>query len=357
MTGFVPEPQAIAAGSRLMVLNIVFFIAGLAIAGLTLRDVFETVVVPGANQAFLRVAHRLIYVFLPIWKAVRGRRRGLSGNFAPMVLVASFVLWISFLAIGFGLMIYALRGAFHPRPDDIGQAIYMAGSAVLTLGLNGEQADGAGRWIVLGAGFCGLAAMTMAVTYLLEVQSSVARRDTFIMKFNTAAGETPAALTVLENFAAMGNLRELPELLREGRNWCAAVRQSHSAHPSLSYFQTAGTGAGWPAALGAMLDLALILEACLADDELRGPALLLSADGTRLASEICAQTGLKYTPAEASPECVAQLLERLSTAGFALRSTVDAAALAERRAQQQAPIAAIAEHLGKPSALLVTPAR
>lgn len=342
-----------AAGSLVVILDIVLLIAGLALASLTLRDVFETVVVSGANHASLRVAHRLIFVLLPVWKWVRGRRRGLSGAFAPMVLVASFVLWISFLAIGFGLMIYALRSSFEPRPHNVGDAIYMAGSAVLTLGLNGERALGIGRWIVLGAGFCGLAAMTMAVTYLLEVQSSVARRDSGIMKLNTSAGDPPSALTLLENFAAIGNLGELPELLREGRNWCATVRQSHSAHPSLIYFQTAGTGAGWPAALGAMLDLALILEYCVVDDTLRGTALLLSADGARLANDICTQTGLKSRPAEASPASFAQIVERLAKAKYPVRSDFDAVALAERRAQQQAPVEAIAAHLGKPGALLV----
>ena len=98
--------------------------------------------------------------------------------------------------------------------------------------------------------------MTMAVTYLLEVQSSIARRDTGILKLNTSAGEPPSAVTLLERFAAIGNQPELRELLDEGRNWCATVRQSHSAHPSLIYFQSVGTGAGWPAALGALLDLA-----------------------------------------------------------------------------------------------------
>ena len=349
----VPEPLPLAAGSLLVILDIILFLAGLALASLTLRDVFETVVVPGANHASLRVAHRLIFVLLPLWKWARGRRRGLSGTFAPMVLVASFVLWISFLAVGFGLMIYALRSSFEPHPDNIGDAIYIAGSAVLTLGLNGERATGIGRWIVLGGGFCGLAAMTMAVTYLLAVQSSIARRDTVILKLNTSAGDPPSGLTLLENFAAIGNLAELPELLREARNWCATVRQSHSAHPSLIYFQTAGTGAGWPAALGALLDLALILEYCVVDDTLRGPALLLSAEGGRLATEICRLSGLKYQPPAASPASFAQILERLAKAKFPLRSDFDTAALAERRAQQQAPIEAIAQHLGKPSTVLV----
>ncbi len=334
-------------------IDAVLFLAGILLAGLTLRDVFETVVVPGANRGALRVAHRLIYVLLPIWKAVRGRRRGLSGTFAPMVLVASFVLWVSFLAIGFGLMIYAMRAAFDPRPADFAQAVYMAGSSVLTLGLNGEQATGLGRWIVLGAGFCGLAAITMAVTYLLEVQSSIARRDTGIFKLNTSAGDPPSALTLLENFASIGNLGEFPELLREARNWCATVRQSHSAHPSLIYFQTAGTGAGWPAALGALLDLALIFDHCVVDDGLRGPALLLIADGTSLASQICTMAGLRYQPEPAEPDAIGALTERLAKAGFALRLDIDAAALAEQRARQQAPVEAIARHLGKPAALLV----
>lgn len=336
-----------------MILDIFLFLAGMALAGFTLRDVFETVVVPGANHASLRVAHRLIYVLLPLWKAVRGRRRGLSGTFAPAVLVVSFVIWMSFLALGFGLMVYASRNAFIPAPRSLADAIFIAGSAILTLGLNGETALGIARWIVLAGGFCGLAVMTMAVTYLLEVQSSIARRDTGIMKLNTSAGNPPSALTLLENFAAIGNLDELPEVLREARNWCATVRQSHSAHPSLIYFQTAGTGAGWPAALGTLLDLALILEYCVVDGRVRGPALLLSADGARLANDICALTGLKPKPIKTTPESIAAILERLAKAKFPLRSDFDAAALAERRAQQQGPVEAIAQHLGKPSALLL----
>ena len=53
------------------------------------------------------------------------------------------------------------------------------------------------------------------------------------------------------------------------------MRQSHSNHPSLIYFQSVGTGAGWPAALGALLDLALLSEHCLDDESLRGAAILL----------------------------------------------------------------------------------
>ena len=125
---------------------------------------------------------------------------------------------------------------------------------------------GPGRWIILAAGFCGLAVMTMAVTYLLEVQGSVSQRDIGIIKLNTQRGRAAFSADpapALRRASATG--ASFASLLREARDWCATVRQSHSNHPSLIYFQSSGTGSGWPAALGAMLDLALLSELCLDD--------------------------------------------------------------------------------------------
>ena len=51
--------------------------------------------------------------------------------------------------------------------------------------------------------------MTMAVTYLLEVKSSITRRDIGIIKLNTSAGDPPSALTLLERFAAIHNQQAL----------------------------------------------------------------------------------------------------------------------------------------------------
>ena len=333
--------------------SVLIFLAGLTVASLALRDVFETVVVPSGNRSSLRVAHRLIALLLPVWKMVRGQRRGLSGTFAPMVLVASFVIWMSLLAFGFGLMIYAVRSGFRPPPQSIADAVYQAGGVIITLGLNDTRAVDAGRWIVLAAGFCGLGVMTLAVTYLLAVQSSLTNRDTAIIKLNTAAGDPPAALTLLETLALVDDRDELADILREGRNWCATVRQSHASHPSLIYFQTTGTGAGWPASLGALIDLGLIVEYCLDDRRLGGPATLLVAEGERLAGHVSAAIGLATDSCPCTAEDVERLAARLAKAGYVIRPDFNAAALAERRAELQAPVEEIADHLGKPSAPLV----
>ena len=65
-----------------MVLRIAEFLVGLVIAAMTLRDVFDTVVVPGGSRASLRVTRRVGHVYLFLWKHLR-RRPGISGSFAP----------------------------------------------------------------------------------------------------------------------------------------------------------------------------------------------------------------------------------------------------------------------------------
>jgi len=336
-----------------MVLDILLGLIGLVIAAVTLRDVFDTVVVPGTSHTSLHVARRLVLVLLPIWKRIRGRRRALSGNFAPIVLVSSFVIWMSLLMLGFGMIAYALRSLFAPPLSSFGEAVYVVGSALVTIGVGESEPHGSARAVIVAAGFCGLAVMTMAVTYLLEVQDSIGRRDTGIMKLNTSAGEPPSALALLERYAAIRNQREIGEILHEARNWCATIRQSHSAHPSLIYFRTERTGPGWPAALGALLDLALIAEWCLRDESLYGPGILLRDDGVRVATELAAMIKLQPRAVDTSESDLRELAARLTTAGYALRDDVDFAEFAEQRAQAQSAVTAMAEHLGQPAAILI----
>jgi len=336
-----------------MILNLLLSLAGVALAWITLRDVFDTVVVPGGSRASLQVTRRVGSLLLIIYKLVRGRKRGVSNTFAPLVLVSSFVIWMMLLAVAFGLMAYSGRSHFSPPLHDFAAAAYAAGSALVTVGLSGTTAEGAGRWIILAAGFCGIAVMTMAVTYLLEVQSSISRRDTGIIKLNTAAGEPPSALTLLERFAAIRNRDALPEILRESRDWCATVRQSHSTHPSLIYFKSVSTGAGWPAALGAVLDLALISEHLIDDDRLYGAAVLLREEGARMARELALIVGLEPIDAGTDETELSQLAARLATSGYPLRAVANLQAMAKQRAEHMSCVNALAQHLGRPTAVLI----
>ena len=336
-----------------MALDLFLFLIGLILAAMTLRDVFDTVVVPGGSRASLRVAHRLVRLMLPLWKYARGRRRGLSTTFAPLILVSSFVAWMMLLAIAFGLMAFAFRADFQPPVKSFFDAVYIVGSSLVTVGFTQINPAGMARWIALGAGFCGLAVMTMAVTYLLEVQSSVARRDTGIIKLSTSAGNPPSALTLLERYAALRNTQSLRSVLEDARTWCATVRQSHTTHPSLIYFQSVGTGSGWPAALGAALDLALISEHLIDDDTLYGPAVLLREEGAHMARELAVIIGIEPTKFQTSTSELRQLAGRLATSGYPLRSSPNLEAMAAQRSSHMSCVLALADHLGKEGAALV----
>jgi hypothetical protein len=336
-----------------MALDLVFFLVGAALAWLTLRDVFDTVIVPGGSRASLQVTRRIGQLLLILWKRVRGRRRGITFSFAPLVLVSSFVIWMSLLALAFGLMTYAMRTDFAPRVNGFGDSVYQAGTALLTVGLSTHFPSGAARWITLAAGFCGLAVMTMAVTYLLEVQNSISRRDTGIIKLNTSAGNPPAAVTLLERYAAIRHREAVAEVLTEGRNWCATVRQSHSVHPSLIYFQSVSSGAGWPAALGAMLDLALFAEHLIDDDSLYGPAVLLGEEGARMAKELALISHVNRTDAKTDLSILRTVADELRENGYPIRAAVNYGEMARKRTDYMNCIDALAEHLGKPTTPLI----
>jgi hypothetical protein len=193
----------------------------------------------------------------------------------------------------------------------------------------------------------------MAVTYLLEVQEGISRWDSGILKITTTAGEPPSALGLLERYADLDAPEEIRRLLRDGRDGCASVLQSHASHPSLIYFRSVGTGAGWPATLGAILDLALVFELLMDDRVARGSAVLLRLEGLRLVDEINGLIGLQAGEDETTAADVSKLCARLTGAGYGLRSTIDAADFAERRRDHASRIHAIAAHLGTPKAPLL----
>ncbi len=329
------------------------FLLGVCLAAVTIRDVFDTVVVPGESHGTLHLTRRIVFATLPAWRLI-GSRRGVPTSFAPFALMASFILWMLLLSLAFGLMGHALRNDFRPPPKSLPDAIYAVGSCLIGLGLSGgSQATGAVRFVILAAGFFGLAVMTMAVTYLLEVQGGIANRDAGIIKLTTSAGEPPSGIALLERFAQLDFKDHVPEVMRNGREWCAQVHQSHASHPSLVYFRSKGTGSGWPAALGALLDLALTVELLIDAPAWRGLATLLREDGGRMVHSLVDLVGLEQEPAPPTSQDVEQLLVRLAEAGYALRPQPDLEAFCVQRARHAGCVRSMASHLGSAEAPLL----
>ncbi|WP_247469922.1 hypothetical protein [Bradyrhizobium sp. 45] len=201
--------------------------------------------------------------------------------------------------------------------------------------------------------FRALSVLTMAVTYLLQVQEGISRRDAGILKLTTAAGQPPSALRLLERYADLDSPEEIRRVLYKGRDRCATVLQSHASHPSLIYFRSVGVGSGWPATLGAMLDLALMFELLIEDRESRAPAILLRSEGLRLIDDLNGLIGLEAKSDDTTDAAVPRVCARLTAAGYKVRSQVDAAEFAQQRRKHAGRVLAAAEHLGTTAAPLI----
>jgi hypothetical protein len=158
------------------------------------------------------------------------------------------------------------------------------------------------------------------------VQGNIAQRGTRVLKISTTAGQPTSALAVLERYALLDCREHIAELLREGRDWSAAVLQSHASHPWLVYFRSVGTGAGWPAALGTLMDLALIAELLLDEPRMRGPAVLAREQANGLASALTDVLRVGPESARTSRNDVDRLCGRLVAAGYRLRENRDSRA-------------------------------
>ncbi|MDB5897589.1 MAG: hypothetical protein JWP22_946 [Ramlibacter sp.] len=326
-------------------------LVGTLLAVLTLRDVFDTVIVPGGSRGQLKVVRRIVLLALPLSRRIGAPGIGLG--FAPMVLVTAFFVWMLLLVLGFGLMIDAFRSSFSPPLAGFAHALFAAGSALTTIGTGPADVRGAAAAVLIAAGFCGLAVMTMAVTYMLEVQSNVAHRDTGVLKAGLLSGQPPSALRLLERYAAIGCRDELIPALRHGRDWCASVLQSHATHPSLIYFRSAGVGSGWPATLGTLMDLCLLIEYLVDEPQARGLATLLREEADQLARELTLLLDLEPAAISDSPAQVHALCDRLRAAGYGVRGAMDLPGFIAARAAHVGRIEALANHIGLPAAPLL----
>lgn len=323
---------------------------GIAVALLTLLDVFDTVVVPGFTRGWLRVAPRVRRLSLPLWKrraaSLDGPNR-ISAALAPFIFITTFVLWMGFLVLGFGLIAYGQRTDYTPPIRSLSDALFTAGSAIVTIGESGRDVQGWARCAMLASGFSGLAVVTMAITYILEVQGALQARDAALAKLTTTTGRPPSGLALLETYAELGCGAELGMLLREWRDWMAATLNSHSTRPVLGYFRSTSAEMDWPVATTVVLDAAT-LYAAFVEGEHVGASRLLHRDGCRMVALLARNFGVDDRSGAPLPaEEIREVVARLAAAGYAVHDGATAhSAFVELRRGYVDRVAALADHFG-----------
>ena len=214
-------------------MDAVFFALGLFLIILAFWDLFETVIVPRPTPGWFRIAR---YVVRGSWRVLRAVLRGRSGAtrdrilglFAPAMVIALLVSWLTTLIVGYGLVLYALRDELRPIPTDLGTTVYFAATSLLTLGFGDIVAEGPlARLFAATAAVGGLGAVALVVTFLFSLYGSYQRREVEIVVLQASAGAPPSAVALLENYAQLDLTSRLPDLFLVWQRWAAEVLDLH----------------------------------------------------------------------------------------------------------------------------------
>ena len=245
-------------------LKIFAVIGGILLILLVLWETFETIVLPRRVTRSFRLT-RLFYrsTWKP-WAALAGmrsskkQRDSMLSYYGPLSLLLLLAFWAVALVFGFGLLHYGLHdkltGALFN--SDFGNALYLSGSTLFTLGLGDIQpASPLGRFVtVLEAGI-GFGFLALVIGYLPVLYQAFSRREVTISLLDARAGSPPTASELLRRQSGAHGMEALTELLEHWEQWSADLMESHLSYPVLAYFRSQHDNQSWISSLTAILDV------------------------------------------------------------------------------------------------------
>ncbi len=333
-------------------------IAGVLVVCAILLDVFQSVVVPRRVSRTARLSVYLVRGLWRVWRAIGLRlpsselREGFLGTFGALAVILLLIAWVASLVLGYGLLLHALRSQIRPEPENLGTALYFAGTALFTIGSADIVAtEGPARLITLLAAASGLGVVALVVTFLFTLYGSFQRRETAVVVLQAGAGAPPSGVTLLETYALAGILDDLPRVFADWQAWAAEVLDSHLAYPVLAYFRSSHDNDSWISSLGAVMDAATLVLTTI-DGGPKGWAKLSRAVGGHCLEDLVLyfrlpddrDVGVERGEFEAA-------CERLARAGFVLREAEEAwASFVRLRSEYAGRVNALARHWASPPA-------
>jgi len=254
-------------------LRLAGLIAGVFIVASTAWSVFTALVVPRvtSSRAMRGVARvlggsaRRLLPHLPSYEA-RDRVMSFVG---PAAMVTLFVVWLSFLVLGFGLIVWWASG------QHLGAAMAISGSSVFTLGIATGSAPGTKALEIIAAGI-GLLVVALEIAYLPALYNAFSTRETEVTLLATRSGTPAWGPEILARHHMLDNMDELPPLFADWERWAAAVSESHANYPALMWFRSPVSSRSWLLSLVAMMDAGALYHSVSPQQAPRQARLCLS---------------------------------------------------------------------------------
>jgi hypothetical protein len=310
--------------------DIVIGISGLLLLALVLWDIFETIVVPRPTPSRLRLSRPLVRAAWRGWRAIGLRsktglaRDGFLGFFAPGAAVLLLVMWLLVLILAYGLILFALRAELRPAPTGFFEVLYLSATSVLTLGFGDFVPSGTlSRITALTAAASGLGLVALVITFLFSLFGSYQRREVLVVRLAARAKSPPSAATLLETYARLGIVDQLPTLFAEWEAWTAEVLDTHIAYPLLGFFRSSHDNTSWISSLGAVLDAAALVLTTIRGVS-RAQAEITKRVGAHFVEDITNNFGLAGNGSSVDQLQFEQVYRRLEQAGYDLEPEEEA---------------------------------
>lgn len=277
----------------MLALQILVFVAGLAIVAWVVETAIRTVVLPRRADALMTAI-----IFRSVggvfdWFANRRQRYEEADRIlalqAPVTLLALIVTWLVLVLFGFSLMFWAVDSA-----SGYGAAFKLSGSSLTTLGF--APADTVVEQVLaFTVAGMGLMLLTLLITFLPSIYGAFSRREAKVALLEVRAGSPPTAVEFLIRYHRIGWLDRLGDEWEAWEAWFADIEETHTTYPALPFFRSPQSDRHWVIAAGTVLDAASLSVSALRDVP-RAPAGLAIRSGYIALRRIASAYGIQFDP-------------------------------------------------------------
>ena len=238
-----------------IVIRIAVGLAGISLALATFLSAIKLVVVPkGTSQRITRFVFTIVRGFLRVYARPRlpwVKRDHRLAFYAPVSLVMLPIAWVSMIIVGFAGIHWALD------PRSLGDAFYVSGSSMLTLGVMFRR-NGPAAFLSFTQAAIGLIVVALLISYLPAIYAAFSKREVLVGLLESRAGTPPSPVTMLVRFHFVGGLDRLPSFFERWEDWFVEVEESHTNFAALNFFRSPSADRSWITAAGCVLDTAAL---------------------------------------------------------------------------------------------------
>jgi hypothetical protein len=220
------------------------------------------------NRLLWRLARSLAFRFS------RLHRHKLLNIIGPLLLPSLIVVYILMLLTGFALIYYPRVPAQFTVQTTVAntpgwsEALYFSGTTLTTLGY-GDIAPHSAlmRSVALLESACGLALISLSITYLITVYGALEHKRAVALSFYHQAEEGANVAGFIAHHFVRGKFYGLETVLHQAARDIQALLESHVEHPVIHYFHPLEVYKSLPRVMFLALETCAVIRSCLDEEE------------------------------------------------------------------------------------------